>query len=370
MSDLHDEVKERLRPLFSDERNLAKASSVIVRRLAFLGGRPPPKSSLLDFAAKVDVVLSRIDRIGFTREQYLSAISKEPQLLLRNPEAIVSWIETMENYAVSHDLAPGSYLKAVLVQQPSLLLRNPRSLIRHIEFVTERFAGDGLTASAYLRALATECSVLKQSPERIIQNVEAVTRHFAPDGLTCADYLRAVLRKPSLLHLRPQTVIDNIDTLVDQFSRAGMTRTLYLKAALSQPALFYQTPATVASRIFILSHLCAKGLLGVHESVSTKNDDGTAAAVRTALRNPVLLTLSNENLMLREIYVATLRASPGVSIVTRPRRQIEQELIQTLDQGRSDSVSKIDREQGHGPHARNLLLRALIREGWVKGKLY
>jgi hypothetical protein len=89
------------------------------------------------------------------------------------------------------------------------------------------------------------------------------------------------------------------------------------------------------------------------------------------LRTPVLLSLSSDNTYLRGIESALA----GHSVRLRPSRpQVEASVASHLGYPTLDEpVAKKSRPEGTntemGPHARNLLLRALIREQIIKGKL-
>lgn len=92
------------------------------------------------------------------------------------------------------------------------------------------------------------------------------------------------------------------------------------------------------------------------------------------VNSPAYFCLADANFTLREIsaHVAGERAT-GTALLRRPRQDVEQELRERLGQPDADMpVAKIlspSNGGNLGPHARNILLRALIREGIVRGTL-
>jgi hypothetical protein len=367
--DIQQIVSEKLRPLLPDEASLSRATKGVVEKLGFFNEKPPPSSRIFDFDGKITRVVDHFTPDGLKRSDYLRAAVREPALFVRKPETIIYNITTLEHYCAANGLNRGDYLRATLARRPSLFCQDPERLIQHIEEGTRYFAQSGVTRKTYLRAAIKQPTLFAQNPETIVRNVDRVSRHFADDGLSREEYVRAIITQPSIFYLNPETVTGNIEKVVAHFARDGLTNRDYLCAAIKQPQLFGQKPETIIRHVNLIAELCRKGLLSSSESVDGLPSDETAAALTIAIRAPYVLCLSESNINLRELYgiVATECKSP--SILTKARTEVERALSEKL--GHPDlrlSVPKIGPDAGLGPHARNFLLRALIHEGWIKGK--
>jgi hypothetical protein len=91
------------------------------------------------------------------------------------------------------------------------------------------------------------------------------------------------------------------------------------------------------------------------------------------LANPQLLTLEDKNLLLRQLYKELTGAAPHHRHLTRPRREVERELMRHL--GHDDPRVPVPPAGGAVPaqdwptaeeQARRLLLRNLIRQGYLR----
>jgi hypothetical protein len=182
-------------------------------------------------------------------------------------------------------------------------------------------------------------------------------------------YLRATAKQPSLFSMKPATVIGNIEDVAEHFKADGLTREAYLRVALKHPPLFVMKPGTIIGHVNLATELQRKGVVALPESPRAPPSE-TRSVLNLMLNNPKLFTLANENYAVREIHarlVDNKRINVSLNIT---RNVIEAELAQSL--GHADQtrpVPKVDVLDGGASHARNLLLRALVREGWVKGRL-
>jgi hypothetical protein len=365
-----DVVRRGLEPLLADEASLERAIrgvKAIMEHIPDLAARAP-ESGLFDFQSRVEPVLQRFSRHGLTRDDYLKAAIRHPQLFCLNPETVTSNIERVVAHFVPDDLAPKAYLQAA-VKQPSLFYQRPETIIANVEGVLEHFAADGLTRSDYLRAAIKQPSVFTHTSETIIANVEGVLEHFAADGLTRSDYLRAAIKQPSLLCQRPETIICHIERVAAHFAPSGLTRGDYLKAAIKQPSLFSQNAETIIGHVNLVEELHRKGLLPLPNS--TRGPPSKMSPVLAFMVNePSLLTLADDNFALREIAAHVTETPPTTALLRRTRSEVEHELSKALGHDDlNEAIPKIDASAGQDHHARNLLLRALIREGMVKGRL-
>jgi hypothetical protein len=112
-----------------------------------------------------------------------------------------------------------------------------------------------------------------------------------------------------------------------------------------------------------------QGLLALPQSTR-----GPPMEERSALKfltdNPKILCLAGDNIALREIYAYVVQPSASTTLLKRSRKRVEDELARALGHvDRDELIPKIDPDSGIGSHARNLLLRALVHEDIVKGRL-
>ena len=188
-----------------------------------------------------------------------------------------------------------------------------------------------------------------QKPSTLTRNIDAVVRHFAGDGLTTRDYLTAARTEPSLFCHKPSTVIANIETVVKHFAEDGFTTRDYLTATLRQPSLFYRRPQSIIGHINILESIHRKKVLPI--------EPGRRALLNYIVEHPKLISLADDNLHLREIAAHLTDAATAPILRTR--------------QYAEDTIgAELRRNDGNAQHshARRLLLNALKREGYLKGK--
>jgi hypothetical protein len=158
------------------------------------------------------------------------------------------------------------------------------------------------------------------------------------------------------------------------FREHGLTVGSYLRAAVLQPSLFYRSPATVIGHVNLLIDLYRQELLSVPGQGNTPSDQPLRPLLAFLVRNPQFFAFADDNYALREIYARTMPEPPqGAALLTRPRHRVERELADALGHDYLDTpVAKAPAPSAGGEpgaHARNLLLRALIQEGLVKGTL-
>jgi hypothetical protein len=327
-NELLTRIERGLRPLLPDRDSLIKASYGVRSVLGFLDGADrPADSTLFDFEDKINRVVEHFAPDGLTRSDYVRAA----------------------------------------VKQPSLFCQRPETVIGNIEGVVRHFAPDGLTRSDYVRAAVKQPSLFTVKPETVIGNIEGVVRHFAPDGLTSAKYLRLAVKRPALFYQRPETVIGNIEEVARHFAPDGLTRKDYLGAALRQPQLFCQKPKTIFSHVNLIESLYRDGSL-ILPRPRHPSETETTPIVNFLIHNPQYFCLSDDNFGLREIHAKVTQAQSSPAFLIRPRKEVESELARALGHAdQREPVAKI--EASEGGYANNLLLRALIREGWVQGRI-
>lgn len=316
---------------------------------------------------------------GVAREAYLGAALKQPQLFCRNHETIAGNIDLVVERLAADGLTREAYLKAA-VKQPSLFGMRSSTVTGNFDRVVERFAADGLTREAYLQAALKQSSLLTMNPVTVARNIEGVVSHFAAQGLITRDYLQSALKQTTLFTISPGKVTDNVEGVVERFAADGLTREAYLKAALAQPQLFYQSPDTIAQHINIVIGFAEKGIFTPRKSrrasPSALTDAGQhatrAAVIAFLLAHPSLLSLSEDNLGLREAHQRLTDGPTNSNLIRKPRHCVERELMAHLghdDPGRPvPSAGPVGGENSHGEeHARRFLLRALMHEGLIRG---
>ncbi len=289
-----------------------------------------PESWVFDFAKKVNTVVERFADDGLTAANYLQATLKHPQLL-----------------SMSTATVTGNITAAV-----------------------EHFAGEGLNTRDYLRAAQKNPALFYQRPTTIVGNITGAVEHFAADGLTLRDYLTAALKQPQLFSQSPATITSNILGVTECFAADGLATRDYLKAAVKFPPLFTQSPATIIGHVNMLIDLQRQGLISFKDEAPP--DQPLRPLFAYLVKNPKFFSLADENYTLREISARILGKHPnGTTLFWHPRHQVESDLAEAL--GHSDLDTPVPKEPppeqgGHARrHARNALLRAIIREGIVKG---
>mgnify|MGYP002378802478 CR=1 FL=1 len=285
--------------------------------------------------------------------------------------------ETADRFAAD-GVAREAYLGAAL-KQPQLFRRNHETIAGNIDRVVERFAADGLTREAYLKAALKQPSLFTMSPATIARNIEGVVGHFAAQGLTTRDYIELALRQTTLFTMSPGKVVSNVEGVVERFAADGLTREAYLQAAVKQPQLFYQSPDTIARHINIVIGFAQEGIFtpprSRRASPSASSDAGpqaTRAAVITfLLAHPSFLSLSEDNLGLREAHQRLTDGPTNGNLIRKSRHRVERELMAHLghdDPGRPvPAAGPIGGEDScDEEHARRFLLRALIHAGRIR----
>jgi hypothetical protein len=297
----------------------------------------------------------------------------EPQLFSQAPATLIANLEGVVDHFRERGLTMRDYLRAA-VEQPSLFTLSPSTVVGNIEGVVEHFREYGLSLSEYLFAAVKKPQLFYQSPAKLQSNIEGVVDHFREHGLTLRVYLRAALLRPTLFTQSPATLTANIESVTGHFRDLGLKLPDYLRAAVKQPQLFYQTPATIIGNVNLLIALQREGLVIFNKDSEAHSQQPLRPLFDFLIANPAYFCLATDNYALREIYAHTTGDRPaGQGLVRRPRHQVESQLTQALEHGSPRIAVPKEPSPSEGGdrhrHARNLLLRALIREGLVKGSL-
>jgi len=196
--------------------------------------------------------------------------------------------------------------------------------------------------------------------------VEAVAGRFRDQGLSLEDYLRAALKQPSLFARSPTAIIAAVEAVAGRFRDQGLSLEDYLRAALKQPSLFTMAPATIVGHINLLMDMQLQGLVTFPSAAIARHRQPPRSMFDWLVKNPVYLCLADDNFLLREIAAyATRTPRAGTALLTRHRHQVERDLAEAL--GHIDLKQPVPKELGR--NARNVLLRALIREKILQGTL-
>ena len=207
------------------------------------------------------------------------------------------------------------YLEAAC-RQPQLLYQSPNSIESNIRDLVALFSEEKLTVGRYLQAALEQPSLFCLLPKTVKGNISRVVERFRDEQLTTAQYLKAALRKPQLFYSDPDNVKSNIQDLVKSFSNDGLTQTQYLTAALKHPQLFYQDPETIAGHINLMITMYHEGHLGIHRQL-TGDPYPLAPLFDYLVDNPSILSLANENFMLRK-FATPLNGQDFPPIVRTP----------------------------------------------------
>ena len=321
-------IKNGLKPLYSDPSLIDKVASDIREVIRFIDWKPPPESGFYDFSGKIDRIVQHFSNIELKRDDFIKMATRLPTIFILNPETAIA----------------------------------------NIEAVATHFSTDGLTRRDYLHAALGQPFLFSMKPSTVIGNIKRVVEHFADDGLTTADYLHAILQQPSLFADKSERIIARIEGVTSHFAPEGMSRKKYLETALKRPTLFSQSSNTIIEHINILDYLNKKGLI-IPSKRSIENNHNQSV-FNLVYSIPQILSYSNDNLLLREIAATHEGYSLSPTMLKKSRKLVEKELHIALEHyDEKTPVQKVGVEAGIGKHARNLLLRALIREGIAGGRL-
>lgn len=299
------------------------------------GGAPSPA---FRFAEKVQAVVRRFEQDGLTTKDFLAAVIRRPDILNVRPETIA----------------------------------------RNIQGVVDLFHSDGLAADTYIKAAIKQPSLFVQTPWTLASNITGFAARFADEGMADRDYLKAALRHPPLFTLSPESVDRNIRTVVDRFHDDGMTTSQYLNAALRLPPLFALSPKTVIRHIEAVMDLADRRVFvpprrrGGLSAASSASNATHAGVIDFLMRNPSVITWSDENVGLREIHHLVTGASSERHLLSRPRHAVERDLM--LHFGHADPHSPVasdgfvaGAEAPTKDQAERFVLRALIQGGFIRG---
>jgi hypothetical protein len=184
--------------------------------------------------------------------------------------------------------------------------------------------------------------------------------------------LHAAVKQPPLFDMKPETIIGNIEGVTKRFACDGLTLKDYLHAAVKQPSLFVLKPETLIGHVTLIIDLHRQGLVTFPGQDDAPSHQPLKPLFNWLVRNPAYFTLAADNFTLREVAArANGLPTSRTELLTRPRHHVERELAEHLghDDLRTPIAKETMPEDGGDPgrHARNVLLRALVRAGLVKG---
>jgi hypothetical protein len=224
-----------------------------------------------------------------------------------------------------------------------------------------------------LRAAVKQPSLFCRSPNTIEANIRGVAERFGGDGLALMEYLRTALKQPSLFTQAPLTVTRHIEDVVARFASDSLKLRDYLQAAVKRPQLFAQSPDTIIGHINLIIDLYHQGLVHFPGQENAPAHQPLKPLFDWLVGNPKFFSLGDDNFALREVSAhATGDGHSGGYLLTKSRYRVESDLAEHL--GYADLRTPVSKEPlpedsgGElGRHARNVLLRALIRAGIVNG---
>ncbi len=336
---------------------------------------------------------------GLTINDMMDAARKRPQLLTHKSETIIKKIEAVTNHFRADGMTVADYFNAMR-ETPAILFQKPERIIGNIESVATHFKADGLTTADYLHAAIKRTRLLLHAPKTVIGKIERVVNHFKAEGMTLTGYLDCAKRQPALFHQKSKTVIGNIEDVVNHFKAAGLTTTDYLHAARLQPTLFYQDPTTLIKNINMVIGMYEKELIvwgGKRAPKKQPDVRDHKPVLNFLITSPMFMCLSQNNYMLRTMHLATTQTRAPFRILSKAKGKVEDELRTHLGhadktlpvpktpepEGLNDASGNATGKDAFGqeithqerlariaPHAKNMLLRALIREHIVAGELW
>jgi hypothetical protein len=359
-------VDQALRELPLSEHQIAEtasrlADSFLLREEIITN----PDSGFFDFRRKINAIVEHFSPHHLTLQNYLKAAVKQPPLFYQAPATIIANIEgvaahfrdlTISDYiqaavkqpslfyqsratiianiegvaAHFHDLTTSDYIQAA-VKQPSLFYQSPASIIANIEGVAAHFNDHGLAIHAYLRAAVKQPSLFYQSPATIIANIENVAAHFHDHGLAIHAYFQAAVKQPPLFYQSPATIIANIEGVANHFHAHGLAIHDYLRAAVKQPSLFCRSPTTIIRHVILIINLHQQGFITFSSKADATQGQPLKPMFDFLVKNPLYLTLSDDNYALREAYARlTGKKFNGTYLLTRKRHHVEHEYAEAL----------------------------------------
>ncbi|HUY91926.1 MAG TPA: hypothetical protein VMV10_24510 [Pirellulales bacterium] len=216
-----------------------------------------------------------------------------------------------------------------------------------------------------MRQALTFPVLFKLPPATLISNFDPVVQYFEADGLTRSKYLRVVQSNARLWATRPETVISNINEVATALASTGLTRRNYLTLACKRPALFASNPKTIMTNFHRLNSALGRTMIEIQPHQASEKSSRLALDIVS--RNPNLLTLSETDIYLREL-LATLQ---GTSFkASRNKSEIEKRIANALGHDNlNDPVPPIPDGMALDSFTGRLLLRALIHEGLIRGRL-
>ncbi|MBR1616635.1 hypothetical protein IJ670_00640 [bacterium] len=237
-------------------------------------------------------LLSRFEKEGLTKKDYLKACIKQPPLFQSSPDTIETNVKELVKRFQDEGLTVEVYLKAC-IKQPPLFQSSPDTIETNVKELVKRFEDEGLTKKSYLKACINQPSLFHCSSDTIETNVREFVKRFQDEGLTAANYTKACVAQPPLFYMSPDTIEANVRGLVKQFENEGLTVEDYLKACVKFPSLFYSSPDTIAEHIKVMQ------FGNLNSNAPLENDEFWT----TKLKSPIKFCCSSEYLMAIELII-------------------------------------------------------------------
>lgn len=290
-------------------------------------------------------------RLGLPKSVFVKSAIRQPSVLCLTPERINGNIESAASVlGVSKD----DYLKAAL-RQPSLFSRSSAKLSEKMDRTAELL---GIGRQDFIKAAISQPSLFTYSPAKINENVETASRLL---GISKEDYVATALKLPTLFYRSPEKINRNVEAAAREM---GLSKEDVLtKVIARQPSLMTQKPETISKHARLIRRFEEKGLIPV-------------SADELMQRSPGLLTLSDDNFLLRRAYAAVvdLHDPKDIKLLKMSRQSIERAFVAAL--GHDPDVTVITavkpwKEDVQTEEDRNLrTLIANIENGLLSGYQY
>ena len=274
-----------------------------------------------------------------TKEDLISLVSEEPQLLVTSPEKIGKNFAALGCYLYANELNHPvdshrknfkDTLAEIFLKNPKLFIHSYQLSIANIETVQKYFESkdrvDAIEANKWLNekitffenfvrendfrkiALYDEPRILLQNPQITINNVEEVSRRFAHVGLTDFGYLQAIKRLPELLVQPPKVTINHINTITRNLARPNFSiekhrniQQEYIKLGVYHPELF--SPSSDLSQRFCLIYRAYEN--GYFSTATKTDNESLEALTNMLLKNKKYFGKNSDEILLKQILIAT-----------------------------------------------------------------
>lgn len=245
--------------------------------------------------------------LGLAKSVFVKAAIRQPSVLCLTAERVNGNIESA---ALVLGVTKEDYIKAAL-RQPSLFSRSSAKLSEKMDRTAELL---GIGRQDFIKAAMSQPSLFTYRPSKINDNVETAARLL---GVSKENYVATALKLPTLFYRSPEKINRNVEAAAREL---GLSKEDVLtKVIARQPSLMTQKPETISEHARLIRRFEQKGLIPV-------------SADELMQRSPGLLTLSDDNFLLRRAYAAVvdLHDAQDIKLLKTSRQSIERAFVTAL----------------------------------------